>query len=309
MNDDLSISQASIGMATRTLLAAGFEFSGCQRQPHHAEILCERVSSLGARILYTIAITEREKFLVHEIDDIRRNSATAGRAVVLVGAYSDEDQIGWGEFLDTLGGAIPSWRALDEKYGQHLKTCATNHIPPGLTGEAWLLFEDLTADGLEFIFGRRVRRMGGRKRGRAVSDMIAQFPDSHLLVVDAKATGNGFDATWPNLRALVEYVKKQRQIQRGHNEVFGALIISSSFLQNTQTLGEISKRFYGETSVTLALFTADSLAQIVDQIRGSIGVRNALQWRQIFSGGLALVKSVVDEIRRVEDERYSSGAD
>lgn len=309
MNDGPPVPQTSIAMATRTLLAAGFEVSGCQRQPNYAEISCERVSSLGARVQYILALRGEDDFLDHEIEDIRRNAATSGRAVILIGAFSTEDQIGWDDFLDALGGAIPSWRALDAKYGQQLTTSATNKLPPGLTGEAWLLFEDLTADGLEFIFCRHVRRLGGRKRGRTVSDMIAQLPDSHLLVIDTKATSNSFDATWPNLRPLVEYVKKQRQRQRGHNEVFGALIVSSTFSQNPETLSEISKQFFGETSVSLSFLTANDLVQIVEIIRQTIDVRNSIQWRQVFSGGPVVVQSVKEEVKKVTEERYKSGVD
>lgn len=139
--------------------------------------------------------------------------------------------------------------------------------------------------------------------------MIAQLPDSHLLVIDTKATSNSFDATWPNLRPLVEYVKKQRQRQRGYNEVFGALIVSSAFSQIPEALSTLSKQFYGETSVSLSFLTANDLVQIVAIIRQTIDVRNSIQWRQVFSGGAVVVQSVKEEVKKVAEERYKSGVD
>src|ERR1035437_3312959 len=105
-------------------------------------------------------------------------------------------------------------------------------FPSGKKGEAWRLFEQLVADGLEFGFARRVRRLGAEKRGSRLCDMTAQIPEGQILVVDAKATETSFDAAIHNLRPLIEYTNNQRLRQRGYNDVLAALVISKDFNQD-----------------------------------------------------------------------------
>jgi hypothetical protein len=309
MADLNSESTVSISTATRTLLAAGYEITSCERQPEYAEIQCERVSKLGPVVRYTFAITDNESFRSEQIEDIKRIAMNNCRAVVLVGARSSDLNLGWHDFLEAMGGAIPSWRALSLEFGQQLQIASRNQLPSSLSGEAWQIFEDLAGDGLEFIFGRKISRLGGRKRGRLVSDMLAQFPDSQLIVVDTKASGEGFDATWPNLRALVEYVLRQKQRQKGYNEVFGAVIISSSFQQTPESLGEISRRFLAETSATLAFLTSDVLAAVVELMRNDLTYRNAMQWRVAFSGGIVYLKTIKEELQKARTERFKTPED
>ena len=59
-----------VATATRTLLAAGYEVTDCQRHPQYAEIQCERISKLGPMIRYTFAITDNDAFTLEQIDDI-----------------------------------------------------------------------------------------------------------------------------------------------------------------------------------------------------------------------------------------------
>jgi hypothetical protein len=74
-------------------------------------------------------------------------------------------------------------------------------------GEAWRFFEDLVADGFDLVFGRKERRMGARRRGQRVGDMITQIPDGAVLVVDPKATAGAFSAAISELRPLIEYTR------------------------------------------------------------------------------------------------------
>ena len=57
MNGADSPLPVTVSTATRTLLAAGYEVTGCQRHPQYAEIQCERISKLGPVLRYTFAIT------------------------------------------------------------------------------------------------------------------------------------------------------------------------------------------------------------------------------------------------------------
>ena len=62
---------------------------------------------------YLVAITEVDSFTEHTVQELRRIAGREGRSLVLVGATATELQLGWADFLDALGGAIPSWRALE----------------------------------------------------------------------------------------------------------------------------------------------------------------------------------------------------
>jgi hypothetical protein len=212
-------------------------------------------------------------------------------------------QLSWREFLDVLGGAVPSWRALTEEYESHLDVASKNKLPDGLTGEPWRLFEDLVADGLEFCFCRRVNRLGARKRGKKVSDMVAPLPDFNVVVIDAKASKDGFDASWESLRALVEYVNKQKERQKGGGELVAALVVSSKFQQGDSALEGVSKEFLGETRTPLCFMTADVVAYMVRRLRQQPHLRNALRWKMFFKGGSMTIKDFDNEIKEAQTER------
>jgi hypothetical protein len=223
--------------------------------------------------------------------------------LVLVGATTTELQLGWADFMDALGGAVPSWRALAPEYERNLVTAGSNELPVGATGEAWRVFEDLVADGFELVFGRKVRRMGARKRGQRVSDMIAQIPDGAVLVVDAKATADAFSATVSELRPLIEYTRMQRLRQRGHNEVFAAVLVALAFEQDASGLSAVSRQFLAETGVPVAFLQATLLGQMVASFSQRPDLRIALHWRSLFSGGLVKARDFQSELRRVDAER------
>ena len=293
---------------TRTLLASGYVITNAARQPRHIEIHCERRTAIGAQVRFLVAITDQAGFAPTELQDLRDAAKRQTRSLALVASESAPDHLSHQEFLDALGGPIPSWRALSADYTQLLKTAAANQLPNGLSGEAWQVFEDLAADGFEFVFGRRVRRMGGRKRGLAVSDMLAMLPDAALLVMDAKAAAAGFDVNTDTLRALGEYVRLQQQRQRGYNEVFAAVLVSSTFRQQRVRLNDLSKTFYADWGVPLSMMPAEVLAQVIERVIVHPGIRNAVRWRQVFAGGAVEWSAAEAEIRRATQERYGSDA-
>jgi hypothetical protein len=292
-----------VSMATRTLLAAAYVISGLHRQPTHIEFKCERVTRLGAVIQFLIAITEKSVFSPDEVADIAHAAANQNRAPVLVAQVGNNDQLSWKEFLDAMGGAVPAWRVLTQEFGQHLEAASKNELPAGMSGEPWRLFEDLVADGLEFCFGRRVNRLGAHKRGKKVSDMVAPLPDFNVIVIDAKATGTEFDASWPSLRALVEYVNKQKERQKGGGDVIGALVVTSKFQQEASALAGIAREFLGETRTPLCFMTADTMTYMINELRKRPDVRNALRWKMLFSGGPIQNVEIDREIQAADAER------
>jgi len=296
--------ERTVEVATRTLVANGYVITGVERSPRFIELACERSDSLGARCRFLIVATDEASLTQTEIETLQRNATRDGRAIVLVGGEGTDQQLSWDDFLDALGGAVPAWRALADFYGPWLVETAANRLPHGQTGEVWRLFEDLTADGLGFVFGRRVVRFGARKRGQAVSDLIAQVPSSQLLVVDAKAASGGFDASKGSLRALIEYTKRQKDRQRGHYEVMAALVVSSSFQQADDSLMDVAQWFLGEARVPLSFMDAHLLVALVDRVRAEPRLRNAIRWHQLFTGGRLAQRAIEEEIRAAEAERY-----
>jgi hypothetical protein len=84
-----------------------------------------------------------------------------------------------------------------------------------------------------------------------VGDIIAMTADEAVFVVDAKASDGVFDANWPNLRPLVEYIRVQEQRQRGHVAVRGAVLVARQYEQANRRLAELSAEFLSETRTTL----------------------------------------------------------
>ena len=295
----------SLASATRTLLVAGFAIVRAQRQPTHAEVQCTRVDTLGSTISYLIAICDRE-LQPDELDDVKNAANSLCLVPVIVTAVNTPRSIGWNSFLEALGGEVPTWRALTPDFADALRMTSRN-IRWGRTGEAWLQFEDLVADGLEFALGRRVRRLGGRMRGRRVSDMIAQLPNGSLLVADAKAARSDFDVRWDELRALVEYTKRQIERQQGHIPVTGAVLLSSEFRQSAKILGERSSDFLAETGVPLTFGRSEDIVVMCERMAERPDLRNAINWRRLFVGGLFSTSKLVDEIQTADNERVSRG--
>ncbi len=292
-----------VSLATRTLLAAGYVISGLHRQPGHIEFKCERVTRLGAVVPFIIAVTDKPEFTQEHAADIRHTAENQNRVPILVAVEGAVGQLSLKEFLDVLGGAVPSWRALTGDYNQHLQIAAKNTLPPGLTGEAWRVFEMLVADGLEFCLGRRVSRLGGQQRGKKVSDMIAPLPDFSVIVVDSKASADGFDASWPSMRPLVEYVNKQKERQRDGGEVIAALIVSSAFLQDDSGLSGVSKTFLGETRTPLCFMTAATLGYLVNELLRRSDIRNSIRWKMLFSGSQIQRRDIDLELQAAAEER------
>src|SRR5205807_10630802 len=129
-----------------------------------------------------------------------------------------------------------------------------------------------------------------------------RLPTTELLIVDAKAAGDGFDASWPALRALVEYVKRQQHRQQGYNLVDSAVLVSSRFKQPPPTLQELSNGFLAETRIPLVFLTAETLAKMVERIQSSVDIRAAIDWKRLFAGGALNIDSFAREMGEASKE-------
>lgn len=296
-------------VANRTLRAAGYVITDSTRTDQYVAFTCERTSLLRAKLRFVIAISYSRDFSEGAEARLAGLARESGGILVrvAVGPPADEDTVPWGEFLDVLGGAIPSWRALSADFRDGLLASSQGTLPAGQSGEAWRLFEELVADGLEFVLGRRVRRLGARRRGEDLPDMLASTPDDLILVVDAKSTASadGFDGR--NLRALREYCVKQKAAQRGADLVHGAVVVAPTFRQEGDGLLQANREFYAETQLAVSYVSATTLADAVDLVRGQVELRAAVAWKRVFSGGLISTSAVQNEFDSVRGRRYEAG--
>jgi hypothetical protein len=216
------------------------------RHAAQIEYECEREDAFGAVVRYTFVIAADNEPPA-DVSFAGREATAAGRTLVIVAGDGGPGWLSWNEFLAVLGGAVPSWRALADSYADALRTASRNELPIGASGEAWRVFEEAVADGLEFAFGQRVKRMGGVQRFRPLPDMLALAPDGLLMLVDAKAAGRGvYEVERPKLRALAEYVQRQRARQGGSIPLGAALIVAGSF-QPMGSLDTICNEFMAQS--------------------------------------------------------------
>lgn len=290
---------------SRTLAANGYVVTRGYTHPTFVTIDLEKPDLFGCRLAYLLVVTDQPRLPLKQVTELGRRGAADGRLLVVISQRGGDGQLSFEEFLERLGGDVPRWRALTDDYHAALLQAAQNQLPQGHVGPAWRLLEELAADGLEFALGRRARRMGGRSSGSRVPDILIVSPDGYLYLLDAKAAASPFDASWPNLRALGEYVDQQKERQRGSFTVDGALLVSSHFAQDKAALTDLALEFRGEHGVMLSFLSAETLSTIVGEVRDNIDIRNALQWRKVFQGGAVSVAAFTRELRRARDQRVS----
>lgn len=297
--------EPSVATATRTLQAAGFDITNVVRHPGHIEYQCEREDAFGANVRYLIVISPGEQ-PSPGLEFASKEASAGARTVVAVARVGGDTWLSWNEFLSVLGGAVPTWRALDQSFPDALRTASRNELPHGASGEAWRLFEEGVADGLEFIFGRRVKRMGGVQRFKPLPDMLALTPDDLLMLVDAKAAGEGlYEVERPKLRPLAEYVERQRARQIGAVPVGTALIVAG-FFEPKGSLDGICNDFMAANQIPLALLEVETLLLLVGSCRDMPSLRAKLRWRHLFyRAGLIPLKLVEDELHSARSESWS----
>lgn len=281
MENALFKRDALLSEFVRSLIVNGYDVAGSQRQPTHIELECKWRDAFGYTCNYLFVICDKGRPSQTQLDAITREASQRNQNVVLVTNSPEEGIISKDEFLSLLGGAVPSWRALGPTYTESLLQSAANKLPKGFTGEAWAVFEQAVGDGLEFIFGRRVRRLGSNKRGKRVSDMLAQLPDQTMLIIDAKASIHPFDASWKQMRALVEYTKHQLTRHKGVVELGVAIIVAATYKQKNSGLSNVSNDFIAKTGIPLLFLTAKDLAHMVEKLAKRPQYRNRLNWRML----------------------------
>jgi len=265
----------------RTLVAAGFVVTNASRSARHLAVECSRRESFGVEVPYLMVLSDAPVLDAAELEMVSAQAAESGRALVQVTQGGSEDSLSYAEVLRQLGGAVPSWRVLSPAFNHTLPILGANALPSGMEGEPWALFEDGVADGLEFIFARRVTRIGGRKRGQPRPDLLARTPDpdGKLLVGDSKASGEPFSVGSPDLRPLAEYVREQRVRQEGvaAGGPHGALLIANQFRQDADRLTELSQGFLADTGVPLSFLRTTELLAMVGVMRNSLPARNRIR--------------------------------
>ncbi len=301
----MEITRPEIGVAIRTLLAAGFNITGTDRHPSGLEIACTRHDVLGLPIDYRIVLVDGEAPNHEETVHLAKATAEENRRLVVIASAEGPDWLSWHEFLAALGGAVPNWRALAPGFEETYLTLARNESPLDTAVEAWSAFEDATADAFEFLLGVRVNRLGGKKRGKKVSDLVTHIPDPKVLVIDTKAYKDPFDASSGALRALQEYTVRQRHRQgNGGIPLGGAVVVANDFKQNAAAIATIAADFIAATGVPVTFIRARTLVAIVAAVANDSTLRRAIRWSHLLcrSGVLedTLARTEIDDAR---DER------
>jgi hypothetical protein len=233
-------------------------------------------------VKYGIALTDDPRPPSTEFEAFAQEATADGRTVVAIAAEAGEGWLGWDDLIHAMGGEIPSWRALDDSYANVLLTASRNEPIDGVLGEAWSVFEQAVADGLEFILALRVRRHGGLRRGRRVSDMLAETSDDRILVVDAKSSKGAFDVSADAIRQIREYVLKAKTHQKGATPVGSAVFVAREFQQNENRLTDLANEFLAETQVPLAFLTVSVLTVMVKFLKEKPTLRRSIPWRHVF---------------------------
>lgn len=301
---DFSMTRQAI---TATLVAAGFAIVRVRSMPDGAEFTCERKDLLGARVRYLLAFRTGQP-TADDTSSLRRLADQEHAVLAIVTEVDSDDCIGWRQFASALGGVVPSWRALDSGFPGALQALSQNQVPPGMKGEAWSLFEQAVADALEFVFGRRVRRLGALQRGRSVSDLVTITPDDRVLVVDAKSSAEPFVVGEPQLRPLREYAERQKSRQLGQLPVGAVVVVGDRFQQDASRLSELARSFLADVGVALTFLPVSVLVSMLGRLTARPDLRNAIRWsRLLCGGGLVADQSLEDECRAVDAERVSRG--
>jgi hypothetical protein len=288
---------------TTTLVAAGLSIVRVRRTPIGTEYLCDRCDALGATVKYYLVFIANSLYR-EDFDALRRLATAEGRVLAVVTRSATDGSMSWEEFTEAIGGVIPSWRALAPTFPDMLRVLAANALPQGIQGEPWRLFENAVADALEFLFGRRVRRLGGHKRGRALGDLLAQTPDRRIILVDAKASGEPFSIGGPELRPLKDYAELQKRRQSGQLPVGAVLVVAAGFYQDETRLSELAGSFLAETQVPLSYLRVDTLIQMLSQLADRPDLRNGIRWsRVICAGGSVSEDTFNKECTSVDEER------
>jgi hypothetical protein len=105
---------------------------------------------------------------------------------------------------------------------------------------------------------------------------------------------------------LAEYIRRQKQRQTGHNDVVGAIVVSSEFRQDAPALSELSRRLLADVAVPAAFLSVNTLANIVENLQREPDLRNAIRWRTLLAGGAVELSEFQRELRQARSERYSN---
>jgi hypothetical protein len=295
---DESTIDPTVGTFARTLTLSGYVITEFSRHEDHVLCRCSRIDTFGVPVRYLFALTDGTSYTKEIRDHIEHVGEHERRVTVLIARMEGDGICSWPDFVDALGGAVPTWRAVTDSYAADLNVLATNQLPAGYEGEAWFLFEEAVADGLEFLLGRRVTRLGGKQRGKDLPDSVALTHDRAIIVVDSKASSQPFSVNVTSLRPLQDYVQNQKLREQGAPQAAGVLV-AKSFKQDTSEVISEGNRFLSDAGVPLSLLTVETLLQMIGLARVNPTLRNGVSWKKVF----CRVGRIESDILRQEFDR------
>jgi hypothetical protein len=82
-----------------------------------------------------LVVTEDDELPPSIRPQIVQAAERSNRTLIVVANAPGQDQLSWEDFLESFGGVVPSWRALDGTYLSQLETAAKNAKPEGFGGK------------------------------------------------------------------------------------------------------------------------------------------------------------------------------
>jgi len=286
----------------RTLLLNGFSITSAQRSSAAEVLEVQRTDDLGAQVRYVLLIAThpQESITVPFLKRAEERVATP----IGIGEFAQAPPFtvfSLAEFYRVLGGAIDETVVYEDDLPALLDELGHNRVPPGLTGKADDLLEDIVKQCFQFSTGRRSRRYGKDRLFEPVPDGIVL--DEDAVLYDTKAYAAGFSIEADDVKRFAGYVDDFNTRYRNElGSVHSFVLVTGHFTQDASALESRRSELYSRCHTQLTCVSGMALGEIVRLVRAAPGLRRALDWKRLFSA-LILTPELVDgEIKRVQKD-------
>jgi hypothetical protein len=299
-NGTESMSEPNLSLAVRTLFANGFQLRKVLSEPGYALVIAHRLDEFDVAQRYCFAIFEDE-FSPTQVEIVQIAAKHYAAEPVLVGpGMADVPTLEWERFMSLFGGPVFSRKPFEPQFREHLRELGRNRLPEGVEGKADDLFELYVKEGLGFILGQRVVRLGQDRRFQSRPDGLALPSQGFYALYDAKAARDGYEVDQNGVRQFGSYVTEFHNRYSTYRQRLNSfLVVSGKFKQRDQALDRRSKDFLAEYRVPLCFLTADALGEMIEILSQKPVVRQAINWSRVFSDSVARPSLVRKEVLTV----------
>jgi hypothetical protein len=107
MDQTQNSNHPNLQTAIRTLLLSGFRIENNERQPTHTEVYCS-APMLGTNVPLLVVLTEEDELPSNIRPQVQSAASRSNRTLITVANAPGPDQLGWADFMESFGGAVPS---------------------------------------------------------------------------------------------------------------------------------------------------------------------------------------------------------